>query len=62
MTPETKGAVDFYLNKRAELTAMSEAKELEAGLLCDELKELAFEIMLLNQEIVAINQKLFGVK
>lgn len=54
--------IDFYLRKRAELSAMAESKELEAQLMCDELKELSFEIMLLNQEITNINSRLFGGK
>ena len=52
----------FYLKKKAELQEMAESKELEAQIMCDELKELAFEIMLLNQEIALVNKKLFGCK
>lgn len=54
--------IDFYLKKKVELQAMAEAKEIEAGILCDELKELALEIMLINQEISSVNKKLFGGK
>lgn len=53
---------EFYLKRKSELMAMAESKELEAQLMCDELKELSFEIMLLNQEITNINSRLFGGK
>lgn len=53
---------EFYLRRKTELMTIAEAKELEAGLLCDELKELSFEIMLINKEISSINLKLFGGK